>query len=175
ARIGDLLVRQDDPPWQGHLTIVLDARSANSDGAGFEVAVSAAASLVQTVAEKGDRIRLVITDGSDSGLVDARATRDTLLERLALVDRHGDGPLPEPPLDGGRRRGDLVVISGGLVHDEIARLQALRSRFAHARLVLTHPVGSIPGSSVDLEVLTIAPGSTFADAWHASVVRQARP
>lgn len=174
ARIGDLLVRQDDPPWQGHLTILLDARTGRCDVAGFEVAVSASASLVQTVAEKGDRIRLVITDGSDSGLVDARATRDTLLERLALVDQHGGGALPEPPLDGGRRRGDLVVISGGLEPDEISRLQGLRSRFAHTRLVLTHPTGPEPGSSVDLEVLTVAPGSTFADAWHASVVRQAR-
>lgn len=174
ARAGDLLVRQDDPPWQGHLTILLDARHDHGDDVGFEVSVSAAASLVQTVAEKGDRIRLVITDGTDSGLVDARATRDTLLEHLALVNRHDGGSLPEPPLDGRRRRGDLVVISGGITLDEAEGLQRLRTRFAHTRLVVTHPVGPVPVSSADLEVLVIGPGRAFADAWHASIVRQAR-
>ena len=174
ARAGDLLIRQDDPPWQGHLTILLDARADHSEATGFEVAVSAAASLVQTVAEKGDRIRLVITDGTDSGLVDARTTRDTLLEHLAVVERHAGGALPEPPLDGRRRRGDLVVVSAGIDLAEAQRLQALRSRFAHTRLVLTHPRGDVPASSADLEILVVDPGSTFATAWHASLVRQAR-
>ena len=45
----------------------------------------------------GDRARLVITDGTDTGLVDARAGYETLLERLALVERHAGGTLPEVP------------------------------------------------------------------------------
>lgn len=174
ARVGDLLVRQDDPLWQGHLTVLLDARAEHVGAAGFEACVSAAASLVQTVAEKGDRIRLIITDGTDSGLVDARSTRDTLLEHLAVVSRHTGGSLPQPPLDGRRRRGDLVVISGDVDIDEIQQLQGLRTRFAHTRLVLAHPAAPVPAPTVDLEVLTIEPGTTFADAWHASVIRQAR-
>lgn len=172
ARVGDLLVRQDDPLWQGHLTVLLDARVDHVGAAAFEICVSAAASLVQTVAEKGDRIRLIITDGTDSGLVDARSTRDTLLEHLAVVTRHEAGSLPQPPLDGRRRRGDLLVISGDIDIDEIQRLQGLRTRFAHTRLVLAHPTAPVPPSSLDLEVLTIEPGTTFADAWHASIIRQ---
>lgn len=174
ARAGDLLIRQDDPLWQGHLTVLLDARADHVGTAGFEVAVSAAASLVQTVAEKGDRCRLVITDGTDSGLVDARSTRDTLLEHLAVVKLHRHGSLPQPPLDGRRRRGDLVVISGDIDIEEVQRLHGLRTRFAHTRLVLAHPSGAVPASSPDLEVLAIGPGTTFADAWHASVLGRVR-
>src|SRR5690606_34067 len=134
-----LLVRQDDPPWQGHITVVLDARRDRGSASAFEGAVSAAASLVQAVAEKGDRVRLVITDGTDTGLVDARASRDMLLEHLALVQRHEGGELPRPPLDGRRRTGELVVVSGGLRPEEVQPLQAARDRFARVRLVVVRP------------------------------------
>lgn len=183
ARAGDLLVRQDDPPWQGHITVVLDARRDRGSASAFEGAVSAAASLVQAVAEKGDRVRLVITDGTDTGLVDARASRDMLLEHLALVQRHEGGELPRPPLDGRRRTGELVVVSGGLRPEEVQPLQAARDRFARVRLVVVRPWRPtadtaeipIPASTPGVEVLTVGLGVSFAASWHASVAREPRP
>jgi uncharacterized protein (DUF58 family) len=179
ARAGDLLVRQDDPPWQGQLTVVLDARADRLDPERFEVAVSAAASLVHAVAQRGDRVRLVLSDGTDTGMVDARAGRDTLLEHLALVERHDATALPEPASDGRGRAGGLVVVAGAPDADDLALLAAQRSRYGAVRLVavLGHDApGAGAGAGGPLsrpvppgvELVALRPGTEFADAWQAT-------
>jgi uncharacterized protein (DUF58 family) len=169
ARSGELLVRQDDPPWQGQLTVLLDAREDRIDGPAFEQAVSAAASLLQAVAERGDRARLLITDGTDTGLVDARTDRETLLERLAVVDRHPGGELADPPLAGPGRTGGLVVVTGTPTATDRARVAAQQARFAAVRLVTIAArrdaaVGT-DRTTGTLEVLPVAAGGSFAAAW----------
>jgi len=56
----DLMVRQDEIPWHGHLTVLLDTRQG-ADPAVFEEAVSAAASIAH-----GDQVRLVTTAGQET-------------------------------------------------------------------------------------------------------------
>ncbi|MCB0961019.1 MAG: DUF58 domain-containing protein [Acidimicrobiales bacterium] len=110
ARADDLLVRRDEERWQGHLTLVLDVDPAAMGAAAFEQAVSAAASIVHHVAESGDRVRLVASDGYDSGMVDARRAEGALLEHLAhLAQAPTELALPTAPSD---RRSSLVVLSG---------------------------------------------------------------
>ena len=46
ARHDELLVRQNELPWQGRTTVLLDVRKAAAPGESLEVAVSAAASIV---------------------------------------------------------------------------------------------------------------------------------
>lgn len=166
ARTGDLSVRQDDPPWQGHLTILLDARSERVDAEAFEVAVSAAASILNEVAQRGDRTRLMITDGTDTGPTDARSARDLLLEHLAVVQRHEGFSLPDPPPDGRSSTGDLVLITGQVDADEVARLSHLRHRFASTQVVLVGPeTASI--ATAGMSVVVLRPGTPFAAAWAA--------
>ncbi|CAN5849132.1 DUF58 domain-containing protein [soil metagenome] len=181
ARAGDLLVRQDDPPWQGHVTVVLDGREDRIDPVRFEVAVSAAASVVQAVALKGDRVRLVMTGGTDTGLVDARGRLDTLLEHLALVQRHPGGRLPDIPVDGRSRTGALVVVSGDADRDDLGALGACRSRFASARLVVIDPSVVTGGARAPFPVATTAvvpvvvdADTSFPAAWAASVASAGR-
>ena len=180
ARAGDLLVRQDDPPWQGHLTVVLDAREERLDADQFEVAVSAAASLVNAIAVRGDRARLIITNGTDTGLLDARAGRDTLLEHLAVVKLHQGGELPEPALDGRSRTGGLILVTGTPNGSDLARLVAQRSRFATIRLVIIdpsviggarqyHPTANSPG----VEAVVVDRDHPFGEAWRESMRRTA--
>lgn len=176
ARAGDLLVRQDDPPWQGHLTVILDARSARLDDEQFETAVSAAASLLDAVASRTNRARLVFTDGTDTGLVDARTGRDVLLERLALVGRHAAGRLPDIAADGRSRSGGLIIISGAPEPEVLAALAAHRRRFASARLVSIVAApghhgapGSPVPSELDPDVVTVTAGHSFATAWRSSL------
>ncbi len=165
ARADDLLVRQDDPPWQGHVTVLLDARRSHLDAEHFELAVSAAASLLHAVALRGDRARLVITDGTDSGLLDARTGRDTLLEHLAVVDRHPGTDLPQPAVDGRTRSGGLVLVTGTPVAVDVGILRTLRSRFAAIRVVaIAEDPAPVPG----VEVVAVPDGVSFASAWRTS-------
>lgn len=171
ARAGDLLVRQDDPPWQGHVTVLVDGRIDRIGPEAFERAVSAAASVIHAVARKGDRVRLVMTDGTDTGLVDARAARATLLEHLALVERHRAADLPEIPIDGRARTGALVVVTGAVSAAELDVIRSRRGRFAAVRLVVVDPsvdgaapvAPPAPGVGVDL--VRVDATTSFATAW----------
>ncbi len=175
ARVGDLVVRQDDPPWQGHLTVVLDARGDRIDAERFEVAVTATASLVYAVGVRGDRIRLVITDGTDTGLVDARAGRDTVLEHLAVVQRHPSSDRAFVPTTGRRRSGGLVFITGTPTPGDLAHLIADRSRFATVWLVTIDPSavgraadGPLAGPRPGIEVAHVDGATSFPSAWAAA-------
>jgi uncharacterized protein (DUF58 family) len=170
ARAGDLLVRQDDPPWRGHITVLLDARAERTDPERFELAVAATASILHAAARQADRARLIITDGTDTGLIDARAAADTLMEHLALITLHpGDG-LPDTPADGRMRTGSLVLVSGSPTAEDVAALTAHRGRFATVRVVAfdapgdrSAPAPPLPGPGI--EVVRVAPGQPFAAAW----------
>ncbi|MEZ5140325.1 MAG: DUF58 domain-containing protein [Acidimicrobiales bacterium] len=96
ARADDLLVRRDEERWQGHLTLVLDVDPAAMPADAFEQAVSAAASVVHHVAESGDRIRLVASDGYDSGMVDARRA-EVRSSSTSPTWSSSRAPSPSPP------------------------------------------------------------------------------
>lgn len=142
ARTGELQVRRDEEQWQGHLTVVLDAREGALDADRFERAVSVCAGLVHAVADTGDRVRLCITDGTDSGMVDGRRGSSELLELLALVRQHDDTPwalpLPDP-----RTEETAIVVTGRAEPAELcARLEA--DGFAHVQVHTVEPPGPRP-------------------------------
>lgn len=192
ARIGDLLVRQDDPPWQGRQTIVFDTRDPDDDArseAGherFEQAVSATASLVHAAATRNDRVRLLMADGTDTGAVDARAGRDLLLEHLALVEAHPDGHLPRPTQQGRSRSGTLTVVTTRVDDELRAMVAPQRGRFADVRLVV---IGAMPTGTVEvgadaattpvdvddglratgIDRVTVGAGQPLATVWRSSV------
>jgi uncharacterized protein (DUF58 family) len=91
ARRDDLMVRQDEMPWQGRATIVLDTRAAAHTDDTFEWAVSAAASIVAACSRRRFLLRLLTTGGHDSGVGSGPKHLDHLLEQLAIarVDDHG--------------------------------------------------------------------------------------
>ncbi|MBX3287171.1 MAG: DUF58 domain-containing protein [Actinobacteria bacterium] len=175
ARADDLLVRQDDPPWRGHVTVLLDARADRIDPDRFELAVTACASILHAAARRADQARLIISDGTDTGLVDARAASDLLLEHLALVDRHEGASLPDAPADGRTRTGSLVLVSGSPSPADVAAVTARRSRFATIRVVAFEPPGAAtpPDLGPGVEVVRVPPGTSFAAAWTAASRRAA--
>lgn len=172
ARAGDLLVRQNDPPWKGHITVLLDARSDHLNADTFEVAVCAAASLIHAVATHGDRCRLVITDGTDTGLVDARAAQDTLLEHLAIVARHPPNQLEASNTGARGRTGGLVVMTSAPTAADHAHLSAAQNSFAAVHLVVFDPscTGGPPqdppaGLDVGIAVSFVHADTSFPMAW----------
>jgi uncharacterized protein (DUF58 family) len=85
ARHDELLVRQQEQSWQGRTTVMLDLRKPTHDPETVEVAVSAAASVLSANSRRNDLVRLLTTDGFDSGYATGRSHIDPLLEHLAVV------------------------------------------------------------------------------------------
>lgn len=93
ARLDDLLIREDEPTGEDHLSVLVDTRPGRGDPDRFERIVSIAAGFVDLAAARGDRIRLTTLAGFDSGVVTARNRIGPLLEDLALLDRPDDDSL----------------------------------------------------------------------------------
>ena len=97
ARIGELMVRREEQPWESRATLFLDNRVGAHRGQGIasslEAAVSAAASIAVHLSKRGFTVRLVTAAGEDSAhdwhVRNADLNTGPLLEALAVVQ-----PLP---------------------------------------------------------------------------------
>ncbi|OLB77916.1 MAG: hypothetical protein AUI14_14730 [Actinobacteria bacterium 13_2_20CM_2_71_6] len=118
ARVGELMVRREEQPWESRATLILDIRKNAHRGEGptasFEWAVSAVASIAAHLREAGYRLRLV------SDMIDIDATDSegdgAILDHLAevkLVARADLGRIAERL----RRRSDgglVIAVMGAL-------------------------------------------------------------
>ncbi len=81
AHHGGLMVRQEEQPWQSGLTVLLDTRAAAHAGTGpdssFELAVSAAASVLDHAARLGYEVRLITSTARSSRYVPGAARADS--------------------------------------------------------------------------------------------------
>src|SRR5207237_1463655 len=66
ARLDELMIRQNEMPWQARVTVLLDVRRRAHRGQSLEQGGSAAASVVAAGWARGARRRVVATDGGDS-------------------------------------------------------------------------------------------------------------
>jgi uncharacterized protein (DUF58 family) len=145
ARHDELLVRQQEQPWQGRTTVVLDLRRAAHDADSIEVAVSAAASIINANSQRNDLTRLVTTDGMDSGFGIGRAHLGSMLEHLAVVQAAGMASLKammEVLKEGSG--GALVVIVAYVPGDELNAVIRLGRRYGSLTVV---KIDSIPRSA----------------------------
>ena len=100
ARVGDLMVRREEQPWQSRATVFIDNRAHAHRGQGpsssFEAAVSAAASVAVHLSQRGFMVRLVTATGEQEATAwhvrDANTNARPLLESLAVL------PLTPRPL-----------------------------------------------------------------------------
>ncbi|WP_110182360.1 DUF58 domain-containing protein [Nocardioides solisilvae] len=121
ARMGELMVRREEQPWQSRATVVLDNRVGAHRGQGaassLETAVSAAASVAVHLASRGYAVRLVTAAGEDPGTAwharDARANTGPLLEALAVVELEAR-PLMDSRWMAEAGQGLVVAVVGAL-------------------------------------------------------------
>jgi uncharacterized protein (DUF58 family) len=136
ARHDELLVRQQEQPWQGRTTVVLDVRRAAHDNETIEVAVSAAASIVYANSQRNDLVRLVTTEGTDSGFAVGRAHLGAMLEHLAVVEAAGTASLRAMlELLKKGSGGALVVIVANVPGDELSAIARLGRRYGSLTVV----------------------------------------
>ena len=140
ARVGELMVRREEQPWQSRATVVVDNRASAHRGQGaassLEAAVSVAASVAVHLAHRGYQVRLVTADpGDHAAWHDRDADRNTapLLESLAVLQASR-----APRLDGGwlteQGHGGVVVAVLGAVGE--ADAPVLRRMQSHTAVPL---------------------------------------
>ncbi len=180
ARHDEMLVRQQEQPWQGRTTVLLDVRRAAHDPATFEAAVSAAASIVVANGVRRDLLRLMTTGGTDSGFGLGHTHMQAMLEHLAVVDTDGTASLRRSAEAlhkvGG---GALVVVMGQAIAEEFAAVTRLRGRFGSVMIVqVEHGRGGAPGAAMRggaadaaVPTVTLAPGMPFATVWDPMMAR----
>jgi uncharacterized protein (DUF58 family) len=189
ARHDELLVRQDELPWQGRTTVLLDVRadahrSGSGDGASLETAVSVAASVVTASARRTDLVRLATTAGTDSEFGGGSDHLEALMEHLAVVQATGRGSLRGVVDRLGRHSsgGSLVAVLTDPPDDDLRAVAGLRSRYGAISVVVVE--ASASGTSggrprrtdatTGLVSVRLTGQVPFATAWddHLARVRQ---
>jgi uncharacterized protein (DUF58 family) len=139
AKLDELMIRQDEMPWQGRATVVLDLRRDVHTPESLEVAVSAAASILSACWRRGSLVRLLSTDGFDSGFAEGHAHREAVLEHLAGVRLDRRTHLT-PVLAALRREGNggalAVITTAGAPTADLDAVARLRTRYGSITLVL---------------------------------------
>jgi len=143
ARVGELMVRREEQPWQSRATLFLDNRARVHRGQGIasslEAAVSAAASIAVHLSHRGFTVRLVTASGEDSAASwhqrDADLNTAPLLEALAVVE-----PVPAIQLDtswlGEQSHGGLTVaVLGSLEAMDLPALRRVRHHTTSAMAI----------------------------------------
>ena len=154
----------------------------------LELAVSAAASIVTARSRQRDLVRLVTTDGTDSGFAAGHAHVEAIMEHLAVVHRSRSASL-HPILHMLKRGagGALLAILANPTDADIDALVKLRGRFGLVTIVLFEqsswdpawgtqllpprlvPAPAAPG----VRVLRITAQEPFVNVWNQAVTRPA--
>jgi uncharacterized protein (DUF58 family) len=177
ARLDELMIRQNEMPWQARVTVLLDVRQRAHAGESLELAVSAAASVVASCWQRGSLVRLVTTDGVDSGYGAQHAHVEAIMETLASVDLARDdrlagvlGSLTRP----GNAGGLVAIFSAEAPTDDVSSIARLQFRFASLTVVLfdrsaydatAASRGRRPGP-VAGSIVRVDGNTSFAAAWN---------
>ena len=169
ARTGDLVVRNELVPEHGHSLVLLDVRDTAADPETFEKMVSATASIVVACRDRGDRIRMVTTDGIDHS-ADTTKGCDAILDLLALVEQTATTSVSLP-----RKLGRRGAEAGAMIvgNDAESLLSTMGGASLGASVVRFHPSGAKPlarpvrltsGRMIDIQA-----GDDFAAVWTSSL------
>lgn len=175
ARTGELMLRQDEMPWESRSTILLDTRPSTHVGESFERAVEIAASLATAMCRGRRQVRFVTTGG-----VDIRSSGG---DRYPQIMEYLAGASVETyvrwdqVIDGLRRAGDgpLAAIMANAERSDLAALGALRPRLGLILLCAIRPsayggvdVGPTPAAPGAL-VIPVSADSPFRPTWNSTV------
>lgn len=176
ARLDELMVRQDELPWQGRVTVLLDVRRPTHTAASLELCISATASIVMASWKRHDLIRLLTSDGTDTGFGADGLHIESILEHLATVDSVPVGTF-RPMMTNLAKTGGggaLVVIVANAPEPELAGIARLQAAFGWLTLVefdrsAWDPAASPRHALATTRHIRIARDLDFAGAWNQAM------
>lgn len=181
ARLGRLVVRQDESDWGGRTSLLVDLRRGVHTDESVETALSAAASI--SVASRQSLLRVTGTDGGDSGFGRGPAHLRLVLRQLAGSKVSSAGDLVSS-IARIRRRGDagtlVAITTSASTERDLARITSLRARFRPLVLVVVSgpglPEPSRRGRHPEGVTVVDAPsGRPFREAWDGVLSAPSRP
>ncbi len=174
ARSDDLVVRQDERPRSGRVTVVLDTtRSAyGEDPAEFDRACSVAISALTAAWRGGDSIRfLTSVRGTVSDIV-SRRDLEAIDERLAVIDLSGDASLLRCMDELGRAgHGGTVVVISGRDRAELATTVASARRSFSLVVPVACSIDSDDESPTPAVLRHDGLGNDFEASWKSAIRR----
>lgn len=160
ARAGELMVRQEEQPWEGRVTVLVDSRSITGSRSALELTISAAASILTASSRRGDGVRLVAPGGIDTGSATGPDHLDRVLDELAVME-----PSAEPSLAGALQAAiegepaTLVAVLAAPSEAELDRLAEAGSRWSHVVVLFERSSwNQVPGSTDPGAVLAAMAG-----------------
>jgi uncharacterized protein (DUF58 family) len=186
ARKDELMIRQDELPWQGRVTVLADLRGHVHTPASLELALSAVASIVRSSILDQRQVRLLATDRTDTGFGGGQPRLRSVLEYLAGARTHAGTTLAASlsALARDREHGGLAVVTTELVSDDdLVALGRLRSRYGSEALVMftrsswdrtAGPSGQ-SRQRPPRGTITVSAELSFAEAWNRSMMSPASP
>ena len=162
ARHDELMVRLEERPWRGGVTVLLDRRAGAHRGHGptasLEWAVTFAASACVHLIDRGEPVELVTEDGGCPVPPGASGGADGVLDALATLRPSAHTDLGGPALPGS---GDVLAILGSTGLDELPALLARCPGQGHAVLL---DVGSWGSGTAPVFTAAGSPASAEATA-----------
>lgn len=176
ARLDELMIRQEETPSQGRVTVAVDLRRATWADGGVETALAAAASVADAALVDGLLVRLITTAGTDTHFGATGAQRAVILDALADADV---GAAAHRSVELGRlvdaKPGEAVVVvtsNGEAGRRLVAGFVHTPSRMLTAVMVAPErgrPSDPPPQPVRDTRIVVVSGGiDSLAEAWHRS-------
>lgn len=178
ARLGELMIKEHDIPWQTRATLLIDDRRRSHSTASFERVVEAAASTATALHAQGSIVRLVSSGGGETRFGVGHDHYGVLMERLAVMEPTDDDRFERMVAHLHRQKGSgaLIAFTGAASGTDLTLLGALRRRFGFVAVVrFGTAAGSSegpPSATPGVTRVDVAPNESFADAWHAALARR---
>lgn len=181
ARHDQLLVRQDERPRQGRVTVLLDVRTPRCTEDSLDITASVAASVLHAAQQRRELTRLVTTSGVDTGFGAGPVHADTILRALALVGPGRPGSLLESIdatlADAGRS--SVVISTSGLSDNDHGAVELARRRAGACTVVAVDASAwddqaPDPGLVPTLGHIAVSRRHPFPDAWEYARQRRGR-
>jgi uncharacterized protein (DUF58 family) len=178
ARVGELMVRREEQPWQNRCAILLDSRAGAHRGDGadtsFEAAIEIVASIGTHLGRRGWGLRLILDQGSQPVIANASLAEDLLLDYLADTS-FSRGTTLTPGLASltgpGAHEGLVVAVCGAIGLDDVTALAILIDTASFAGAARDNPraARSVAAAREDL---TIARDRLHLAGWRVLVYRR---
>ncbi len=169
ARQDELIVRQDEKPKTGRITVILDRRTGMYDEQGLDRAMAAATSVLHAARISDELVRFVTTAEHEATDIRNRSDLDRVDERLATLGTTEIASLIRT-VDRHRRigQGGTLIIITGIPSDQLTQAvnRAVRS-YDRVIPIVCQPLGSTPPPGCVMH----DGHNDFPDEWRQAMIR----